>query len=139
MEKCPKCKSKDVKLIEIMEFDPDNIFGFSEDDYAAQKNRRCSSCQFEWRVEEKEKEYLIEELEKMKLSQIADVIFNDWRTMDPSALPYVEAMLNLEKVSDSFGGDDGESIILYFLTNAKYWKGETAQAVKKHLREIVGQ
>ena len=49
------------------------------------------------------------------------------------AMPYVQAMLSLTKTTDMYGVDDGEDIVLRFLTNAASWRGDTARAIKAEL------
>ena len=49
------------------------------------------------------------------------------------ATPYLQAMLALESRHDSYGMDDGKSIILYALSNLTYWRGDLARSVKAEL------
>lgn len=51
--------------------------------------------------------------------------------------PYLNAMAQLNSISDSYGMDSAKSVVLYFLSNATVWKGEVARKVKKELREMV--
>lgn len=55
----------------------------------------------------------------------------------PYAAPYLEAMFDLDRVSDIYGADSGKSVVLYFLANAASWKGEVARRIKAELKEIV--
>lgn len=75
------------------------------------------------------------------LERIASDIRSDWKEPYFGAVPYLEAMAQLDRVSDSYadgyGQDSSRSIVLYFLSNAKTWRGETAKAVKAELRELV--
>ncbi len=74
-------------------------------------------------------------LTTLSVSSLARVIRRDWgQKLNFAARPYVDAMLGMEKVTDSFGQDSGASIILYFLNNAGTWRGETAKAVKAELK-----
>lgn len=61
------------------------------------------------------------------------------KTYQVHAMPYVQAMLTLTRISDHYGLDDAEDIILRFLTNAANWRGEVARQVKlelnQHLKE----
>lgn len=52
-----------------------------------------------------------------------------------NCIPYLDAMLHLEKVSDHYGLDDAEDIILRFLVNASSWRGEQARAIKAELNQ----
>lgn len=72
------------------------------------------------------------------LSQIADVITNDWRRPHYAAVPYIEAMRHLNGMSTSFGKDSADSIVRYFLNNAGTWRGERARLVKDELRRMLG-
>ena len=80
------------------------------------------------------------------LNVLAAATLADWGPAYPKikayqihAMPYVQAMLNLTRVSDHYGLDDAEGIILRFLTNAAPWRGEVARQVKlelnQHLKE----
>jgi len=79
------------------------------------------------------------------LNKLAAAIISDWgpRARHPNtakayqlfSMPYVEAMLYLEKISDHYGMDDAEDIILRFLTNAGPWRGEVARQVKSELNQ----
>jgi hypothetical protein len=46
-------------------------------------------------------------------------------------------MLSLSTIGDSYGCDDARGIVLYFLSNARTWKGETARRVKAELNAIL--
>lgn len=70
------------------------------------------------------------------LSEIAMDISMDWKNVSPYAVPYLTAMHTLNSIYDAYYMDDAESIVLYFLSNATSWKGETARAVKKELKEM---
>jgi len=76
---------------------------------------------------------------------IADEIFRDWRP-DPvtrkggvnyAALPYLRAMQSLTDGFHTYGADSAVSVVLYFLSNAQSWRGETARRVKAELKSIV--
>ena len=71
------------------------------------------------------------------LSEIADEIRKDWTKPYFGAVPYLDAMRSLGTVKDSYGYDDGESIVIYFLSNAKTWRGDTARRVKAELNAMV--
>lgn len=72
------------------------------------------------------------------LSTIAAEIRADWKNVYFGAVPYLNAMRSLDKVTDNYGADDGESIVRYFLSNASSWRGETAKRVKAELKKMVG-
>ncbi len=75
--------------------------------------------------------------ETRPLSTIARDIAKTWPKVYFGAVPYLQAMASLESVSDSYGWDDGKSIVLYFLTNAKTWRGEDARRIKAELKAMV--
>ena len=73
-------------------------------------------------------------LENKSIAQIAAIIRKDWQKVNYAAKPYLEAMGSLESVKSAFGYDSGKSVVLYFLSNASAWRGETAKAVKLELK-----
>lgn len=73
---------------------------------------------------------------KRPLYEIAREIRKDWTKPYFGAVPYLEAMETLSDISDNFWADTGESVVLYFLSNAQTWKGETARRIKKELKEL---
>jgi hypothetical protein len=46
-------------------------------------------------------------------------------------------MESLDKITDNFMFDSGKSIVLYFLSNATGWRGETAKRIKKELKDML--
>jgi hypothetical protein len=76
-------------------------------------------------------------METRKISIIAMDIFNNWQKVNFAALPYLKAMLSINYVSDSYGYDNGKTIVLYFLSNASTYKGETAKRLKLELKNII--
>jgi hypothetical protein len=77
---------------------------------------------------------LEEVLPELTLTEIAQVITNEWQPVWFGAVPYLRAMFELEDMNSAYGADSANSVVLYFLSNAKTWKGETARAVKSELR-----
>lgn len=71
------------------------------------------------------------------LYEIAREIRKDWKKIYFGAVPYLDAMGDLGNVSDSYGFDDGKSIVRYFLANASTWKGDTAKRIKTELKSLV--
>ena len=71
------------------------------------------------------------------LSEIACEIRKEWSNANYAAVPYLNAMCGLSSVNDSYGLDDGKTIVLYFLANAGTWRGEAAKRIKAELRELV--
>ena len=73
------------------------------------------------------------------LHEIAADIRKDWGAkVNFAAKPYLDAMASLTSINDNYGWDSGKSIVLYFLGNASSWRGETAKAIKKELKSMVG-
>lgn len=77
------------------------------------------------------------------ISEIAEEVYADIRAgkwsprSNHAALPYLRAMKSLGGINDSYGSDSAKSVVLYFLSNAATWRGETARRIKAELKEIV--
>ena len=71
-----------------------------------------------------------------KLKDIAKDIRADWKNIYFGAVPYLEAMEELDYITDRYYLDDAESIVLYFLSNARFWRGEKAKEIKFELNQI---
>lgn len=71
------------------------------------------------------------------LYDIAYDIKRDWKKPYFGAVPYLDAMLQLESINDKYMYDSAKSIVLYFLSNASTWRGETAKQVKAELKAMV--
>ena len=69
--------------------------------------------------------------------EIAREINRDWVNVNYAAKPYLSAMYSIDTVNDSYGYDSGRSVVLYFLSNARSWKGDTAKRIKLELKEII--
>lgn len=73
------------------------------------------------------------------LYTIAREIKKDWGTkVNYGAVPYLDAMSTLEKITDSYGMDSAKSIVLYFLSNATTWRGDKAKEIKAELKKLAG-
>lgn len=74
------------------------------------------------------------------LSDIAREIRTNWSERPTGiyfgALPYIRAMayMDTSDLSDSFGDDDADDVVIRFLTNAGTWRGPVAQKIKAELR-----
>jgi len=66
--------------------------------------------------------------------QLAQFVEGDWHKVNFAARPYLDAMHGMITIDESYGFDDGRSIVRYFLCNATKWKGDTARAVKAELQ-----
>jgi hypothetical protein len=77
------------------------------------------------------------------LYQIASEIRKNWKkeisgsSLYFGAVPYLDAMSTLDKISDNYGLDSGRSIVAYFLSNASTWKGDKAREIKKELNAML--
>jgi hypothetical protein len=71
------------------------------------------------------------------LHTIADEIRADWKKVNYAAKPYLNAMSEMEDVSDPYGMSSGESVVRYFLSNASAWRGDTARRIKNELKEMI--
>ena len=69
--------------------------------------------------------------------EIAMEIEQDWKKPYFGAVPYLEAMFSLSKITDMYGLDTVKSVVLYFISNASSWRGETAKRIKTELKEMV--
>jgi len=72
------------------------------------------------------------------ISDIAADIQKDWGSkVHFSARPYLDAMLSLDSITDSYGADSATSIVLYFLSNARKYKGSKAKELKAELKALL--
>lgn len=71
------------------------------------------------------------------IKDIAAEIREDWKKPYFGAVPYLDAMDDLWQTTDNYGADDAKSIILYFLSNATTWRGDTARKIKAELKAMV--
>ncbi len=76
------------------------------------------------------------------IRSIANEINLEWsrlgKGVNYAAKPYLEAMFSLDKITDSYGCDDGKSVVLYFLSNATTFRGPDAKRLKAELKAIAG-
>ena len=68
--------------------------------------------------------------------EIAAEIRRDWKKPYFGAVPYLDAMSGIGSVSENYGYDSAKSVVLYFLSNAATWRGETAKRVKAELKQL---
>jgi len=71
------------------------------------------------------------------LCVIARDIKRNWPEPNYAAIPYLNAMFSLRSIQDNFYADTGQSVVLYFLTNATHWRGEEAKRLKAELRSML--
>lgn len=70
------------------------------------------------------------------LSSIAYEIRRDWKAVNYAAEPYLSAMASLDDINGNYYQDSAKSVVLYFLSNARSWKGETAKRIKAELKAM---
>jgi len=68
---------------------------------------------------------------------IANDIRKDWERPYFGAVPYIEAMRQVSGISDTYGMDDADMIVRYFLGNANTWRGPVARAIKTELKGML--
>lgn len=71
------------------------------------------------------------------ICDIAEEISKDWKNVYFAAVPYLGAMRSLGDISEDYGCDTGKSVVIYFLANAKSWRGDTARRVKAELKGMI--
>jgi hypothetical protein len=71
------------------------------------------------------------------ISEIAREIRADWTNIYFGARPYLQAMECINAPEDPYCADNGKTIVLYFLSNATSWRGETARRVKAELKQMI--
>lgn len=130
--KCPKCGAADgvMNLDELNEF-----FGRVND---SDWQWICGSCDHLFTDKEAKDSAWYKDVDfgEMTISELADVIYADWgHAISFSARPYLEAMTSLKNEDDMYGNESGREILQYFLINARQWRGETARAVKKEIKD----
>jgi hypothetical protein len=72
------------------------------------------------------------------LYQYAGIIKRNWDGLGATAKPYVQAMFELDQITDNYGADSAQSIVRYFLANASAWRGDVARQTKAELKRLVG-
>ena len=70
--------------------------------------------------------------------EIAKEIKADWKNPYFGAVPYLQAMLEIDSTDPkaTYYLDDAKTIVLYFLANAQTWRGEVARRVKVELKKM---
>lgn len=73
------------------------------------------------------------------LHEIANDIRKDWKKVNYAAVPYLDAMSDLDSITDNYYADSARSVVSYFLSNASQWKGATAARIKAELKAMLGK
>lgn len=71
------------------------------------------------------------------LSAIAYEIKTDWTKPYFGAVPYLNAMRMLDKITDNYYADSADDIVRYFLSNATTWRGPEARRIKAELKAML--
>ena len=69
--------------------------------------------------------------------EIAADIADHWPNVNYAAVPYLEAMYDLDSIDDDYFFDTGRSVVRYFLSNATTWRGPDARRVKAELKAML--
>jgi len=72
------------------------------------------------------------------LSAIARDVRAHWPKVNFAAKPYLDAMAQLDRISDKYYYDNAESVVRYFLSNAATWRGDDAKRIKAELKAMLG-
>lgn len=75
--------------------------------------------------------------EQRPLHVIAREISTDWKKPYFGAVPYLDAMRQLNSIHGAFYEDSAKSVVAYFLANANTWRGDTARRVKAELKALL--
>lgn len=71
------------------------------------------------------------------LYQIAREIKTEWKKVSPYALPYLKAMTEINQITDPYGCDSADGIVMRFLANAQGWRGDSARRIKLELNALL--
>ena len=80
----------------------------------------------------------MQDLSQLNLAQIAAIIKADWKKPYFGAVPYINALSQLNSINDNFYAEDAHGIICYFVSNASTWRGPIAKSVKAELKKRAG-
>jgi hypothetical protein len=75
--------------------------------------------------------------ERVTVSEIARAIAKDWKNINPYAAEYLNAMLTIESIEESYYADSAKSVVMYFLANAGSYRGDNARSYKALLKDMV--
>jgi hypothetical protein len=78
-----------------------------------------------------------ENTEPRPLYIIAKEIRKNWKPVGYAAKPYLEAMESLDNIHQNYYFDTADSVVRYFLSNARSWRGDIARRVKAELKDIL--
>lgn len=76
----------------------------------------------------------MENLKDLTIREIAALIRKDWKKVYFGAVPYLDALSEVDSLSDPYYAEDGRTQSLYFRSNASGWRGPVAKAIKAELK-----
>ena len=76
---------------------------------------------------------------KRTFAEIAREIKQTWKNVYFGAKPYLQAMAIIDSSDKNapYMLETAEDIVIYFLVNATYWRGEDAKRIKAELKSMI--
>lgn len=76
---------------------------------------------------------------KRTFAEIAREIKQTWKNVYFGAEPYLQAMATIDSSDKNapYMLETAEDIVIYFLANATYWRGEDARRIKAELKSMI--
>ena len=76
---------------------------------------------------------------KRTFAEIAREIKQTWKNVYFGAKPYLPAMATIDSSDKNapYMLETAEDIVIYFLANATYWRGEDAKRIKAELKSMI--
>jgi hypothetical protein len=71
------------------------------------------------------------------LYEIAKEIRRTWPKVYFGAVPYLDAMGELDSIKDMYYQDSAKQIVAYFLSNSSTWRGDDAKRIKAELKDML--
>lgn len=71
------------------------------------------------------------------IAEIARDINREWKKPYFGAVPYLEAMHQIDGINEMYGRDSAVSVVKYFLSNASSFRGPKAKILKQELKDIL--
>ena len=73
---------------------------------------------------------------KRPIYEIAADINLHWKNVNYAAKPYLDAVFSITTIDEMYFADTARSIVLYFLGNARSFRGEDAKRLKAELKAL---
>lgn len=84
----------------------------------------------------------IQQAKQRPIHKIAKEINDTWSKQGTgvnfAARPYLNAMLVLDGPRDTYGNDSADTILHYFLSNARSFRGPDAKRLKTEIKAVLG-